>query len=235
MRLLSLRGAVRMLDRDRPGRCLAPSQRSCGPGPELEPGLPGRARRPAARAAAGADRAGRAAGRHQHPAPGGRVRGDGHRKPDLPGAGRGRRQGVPRGPLGAHGVHVYRRRADRQPGPHRGRALRNVMVVKIWLAGTVSVIAITSGSPFVGGARYAMLGLMATSMGAQLAAIRYCKVPDLATVVVTMTITAVLTEHGSGWRDPKLLRRWLAGGAFAIGALSGGVIILNLGPTGALG
>ena len=125
-------------------------------------------------------------------------------------------------------------RACQAARSHRGRALRNVMVIKIWLAGTVSVIAIASGSPFVGGARYAMLGLMATSMGAQLAAIRYCKVPDLATVVVTMTITAVLTEHGSGWRDPKLLRRWLAVGAFAIGALSGGLIILNLGPTVAL-
>jgi uncharacterized membrane protein YoaK (UPF0700 family) len=119
-------------------------------------------------------------------------------------------------------------RACRAARSHRGRALRNVVAIKIWLGCGVSVIAITSGSPFPVGARDAMVVLLAISMGAQLAAIRYCKVPDLVTVVVTMTIAAFLTEHGGGWRDPKLLRRGLAVAAFVIGALSGALIILNV-------
>lgn len=120
-------------------------------------------------------------------------------------------------------------RACRAARSHRGRALRNVLAFKLWLGCGVAIIAITDGSPFSAGARDALIVLLAMSMGAQLAAIRYCKVPDIVTVVITMTITAVLTEHGGGWRDPKLWRRGLAVGAFLLGALLGAVIILSLG------
>ena len=72
------------------------------------------------------------------------------------------------------------------------------------------------------------------SMGAQLAGIRYLKVPDLLTVVLTMTIVGALTEHGGGWTDPKMLRRGMALVAFAIGALSGALLILNVGVAAAL-
>jgi hypothetical protein len=89
-------------------------------------------------------------------------------------------------------------------------------------------------SAFPVGARDAMVVLLAMSMGAQLAAIRYLKVPDLLTVVLTMTIVGALTEHGGGWTDPKMLRRGMALVAFAIGALSGALLILNVGVAAAL-
>ena len=79
-------------------------------------------------------------------------------------------------------------RACRAAGAHRGRALRNVLGLKLWLAGIVTLIAVLSGPSLPVGARDAMVVLLAMSMGAQLAAIRYIKVPDLLTVVLTMTI-----------------------------------------------
>jgi uncharacterized membrane protein YoaK (UPF0700 family) len=117
---------------------------------------------------------------------------------------------------------------------HRGRALRNVLVVKLVLGGAVTVVAVLSGSDIPVGARDAMVVMLAASMGAQLAAIRYLKVPDLMTVVLTMTITGALTERGGGWHDPAFLRRVLALIAFAGGALSGALLVLHVGTAAAL-
>jgi uncharacterized membrane protein YoaK (UPF0700 family) len=124
--------------------------------------------------------------------------------------------------------------ACRAARSHRGLALRNVLAVKLWLASAVTVIAVVTGPHFPIRARDTMVVLLAMSFGAQLAAIRYLKVPDLLTVVLTMTITSVLTERESGWRDPKILRRLLSLVAFTVGALSGALLILNVGVTAAL-
>jgi uncharacterized membrane protein YoaK (UPF0700 family) len=117
---------------------------------------------------------------------------------------------------------------------HRGLALRNVLAVKLWLAAAVTLIAVLTAPRLPTGARDAMLVLLAMSMGAQLAAIRFLKVPDLLTVVLTMTITGVLTERKRGWRDPAMMRRGLSLVAFAVGALSGALLILNVGVAAAL-
>lgn len=119
-------------------------------------------------------------------------------------------------------------RACRAARSHRGRALRNVLGVKLALATPVTLLAILTGSRFSVGVRDTILVLLAMSMGAQLAAIRYLKVPDLLTVVLTLTITGALTERGGGWDDPKTLRRGLAVVAFAVGALSGALLILHV-------
>lgn len=126
-------------------------------------------------------------------------------------------------------------RASKAAGAHRGRALRNVLAVKLWLASGIVVIVILSAPAYPLGSRDAMVVLLSTSMGAQLAAIRYLKVPELVTVAVTMTTIGALTEHGGGWRDPKLLRRWITLICFAAGALTGGLLILNVGIAAGLG
>jgi uncharacterized membrane protein YoaK (UPF0700 family) len=125
------------------------------------------------------------------------------------------------------------RRACEAASRHRGRALRNVLGVKLSLAGVILVILSTPRYPV--GARDALVALLAMSMGAQLAAIRYLKVPDLLTVVLTMTIAGALTEHGTGLSDPKVLRRGLTLIAFAVGALSSALLVLNVGLGAALG
>jgi uncharacterized membrane protein YoaK (UPF0700 family) len=117
---------------------------------------------------------------------------------------------------------------------HRGLALRNVLAVKLSLAGVVTVIVIATGPRFPTGARDTIVVLLATSMGAQLAAIRYLKVPDLLTVVLTMTITGALAERKRGWHDLAMLRRGLSVVAFALGAVSGGLLVVNLGVAAAL-
>jgi uncharacterized membrane protein YoaK (UPF0700 family) len=117
---------------------------------------------------------------------------------------------------------------------HRGRALRNVLDVKLVLAAIVAALAITNAHPSVG-VRDAMVALLAMSMGNQLAAIRFLKVPDLMTVVLTLTITGVLTERGLGPFHPAMLRRAMALVAFAIGAVGGALLVLNFGLTAGLG
>lgn len=115
---------------------------------------------------------------------------------------------------------------------HRGLALRNVLAVKLCLASVVTLIAILTGSRLSLAARDAMVVLLAASMGAQLAAIRFLKVPDLLTVVLTMTITGVLTERR--WREPATLRRGLSLVAFSVGALSGALLVLDVAVSAAL-
>lgn len=124
--------------------------------------------------------------------------------------------------------------ACRAAHSHRGAALRNVLAVKLCLAGAVLVITIVTGPTLSHATRDVMVVLLAISMGAQLAVIRYLKVPDLLTVVMTMTIIGALSERASGWGDPKLLRRGLALVCFAAGAVSGGLLVLNVGLTAAL-
>jgi uncharacterized membrane protein YoaK (UPF0700 family) len=121
--------------------------------------------------------------------------------------------------------------ACRTARSHRGLALRNVLLVKLSLACAVTLIAILTGPHFP---IRVMVVLLSTSFGAQLAVIRYLKVPDLLTVVLTMNVTSMITEREGGWRDPKILRRVLSLVAFAVGALSGGLLILNVGVAAAL-
>jgi hypothetical protein len=71
-------------------------------------------------------------------------------------------------------------------------------------------------------------------MGAQLAAIRYLKVPDLLTVVLTLTITGALTERGLGWSNPLMVRRAVAVLAFVVGALSSALLVLQVALAAAL-
>ena len=123
--------------------------------------------------------------------------------------------------IGGHVVRTAR--------SHRGKALRNVLGVKLSLAAVNFVIIIVSAPRYPVGARDALVTLLAMSMGAQLAMIRYLKVPELLTVVLTMTITGALTERDVGFRDPKMLRRGVTVISFAVGALSGALLILNVG------
>jgi uncharacterized membrane protein YoaK (UPF0700 family) len=126
-------------------------------------------------------------------------------------------------------------RACRSSRSHRGRALRNVVWLKLTLAGVVTVMAVGSGGHLDLGVRDAMVVLLAMSMGTQLAAIRYLKVPDLPTAALTLTITGALSERGLGAFHPAVLRRLVAMLAFVAGALSGALLALYVGLSAALG
>src|ERR1700679_901542 len=92
-------------------------------------------------------------------------------------------------------------------GNHRGRALRNTTAFKAVLAVPVTIIALAAGGGnFSASVRTTITILLAASMGSQLALIRYLKVPDLMTAVMTLTMTGAITDHVSGPRDLTLLR-----------------------------
>src|SRR5215467_10670485 len=110
-------------------------------------------------------------------------------------------------------------------GGHRGRALRNVAVFKAILAVPVTIVVVIAAEPLHTGVRLAVTALLAASMGAQLTLIRYLKVPDLLTAVMTLTTIGVITEHGGGRRDPVLLRRGLSLLAFGVGVIAGGLLV----------
>src|ERR1700749_3112202 len=116
-------------------------------------------------------------------------------------------------------------RICRYSGDHRGRALRNVTVFKAVLATPAVLITLLSSDPFHAGVRIVLTILLAVSMGSQLALIRYLKVPDLMTAVMTLTMTGALTDHVSGPRDLVLPRRGMALVAFAAGVIAGGLLI----------
>lgn len=116
------------------------------------------------------------------------------------------------------GAHTCRR-----SGEHRGRAVRNVALSKALLAVPVTVIAVVAGDDLGPWSRITMTVLLAVSMGGQLALIRYLKVPDLVTAVLTLTMTAVLAERG-GRHDPDVVRRGVALLAFAVGVVAGGLL-----------
>jgi uncharacterized membrane protein YoaK (UPF0700 family) len=94
----------------------------------------------------------------------------------------------------------------RRSGAHRGWALRNITVFKTVLAVPVTVLVLVTGEHLTYGVRTVVTVLLAASMGGQLALIRYLKVADLLTAVLTLTITGALTERGRNRYDPAVLR-----------------------------
>jgi uncharacterized membrane protein YoaK (UPF0700 family) len=125
--------------------------------------------------------------------------------------------------------------ACRTAHDHRGRALRNVLGLKLVLAAVVTAIIVAVNGDPGRGTRDVAVVLLAMSMGCQLAAIRYLKVPDLLTVVLTLTITGALTERGLGPFHPAVLRRAIAVLAFALGAILGGLLVVDVSLSAALG
>lgn len=119
-------------------------------------------------------------------------------------------------------------RVCRASGAHRGRALRNVLVIKATLAAAVTAAVLLTAPTLAVGTRDGVVVALAASMGCQLALIRHLKVPDLMTAVMTLTITGVLTEWDRGWLSPTMVRRWIALVAFAVGALSGALLVLHV-------
>lgn len=117
---------------------------------------------------------------------------------------------------------------------HRGIAFRNVLATKAVFATAVTISALVAGPHLPIGVRDEVVVLLALSMGTQLALIRYLKVPDLLTVVLTLTLTGAITEWNRGLWDPAMLRRGLAVLAFVVGGALGALLIINVGAGAAL-
>ena len=126
-------------------------------------------------------------------------------------------------------------RLCRRSTGHRGRAVRDVVALKVGLAVPVILTVALAAEPLHPAVRLTVTAMLAASMGAQLALIRYLKVPDLLTAVMTLTTIEVLTERGAGRHDPVLVRRGLSLLAFFIGIVIGGALAAYVTPGAALG
>jgi uncharacterized membrane protein YoaK (UPF0700 family) len=75
------------------------------------------------------------------------------------------------------------------------------------------------------------VSLLALAMGLQNALIRRHGVPDLATNVMTLTVTALIAESGlAGGANDRWRRRSLSVGIFLVTATLGAVLTSRVGP-----
>jgi uncharacterized membrane protein YoaK (UPF0700 family) len=111
---------------------------------------------------------------------------------------------------------------------HRGRLLRNALVVQLLL------FLVALGVSFAGGAslrlplQLLIVAVGAVALGIQNAVVRHLAVPDMTTTVLTMTLTGI----GSDLRKRDLAtatRRLVAILAMLVGAGIGAILVLNLG------
>jgi uncharacterized membrane protein YoaK (UPF0700 family) len=91
------------------------------------------------------------------------------------------------------------------------------------------VIAALASNHLGTGSRYPLIMLLAIAMGIQNAAVRRLAVPDLATTVLTTTLTGVAADAALvGGHGSKPGRRGLSIAAMLLGALIGGLLVLKV-------
>lgn len=113
-------------------------------------------------------------------------------------------------------------------GSHRGKLLRNALVVQLVLFLAALVVSFAAGASVPIGVQLVIVAVGAIALGIQNAVVRHLAVPDMTTTVLTMTLTGI----GSDLRKRDLAtasRRLIAILAMLIGAGIGAILVLNLG------
>jgi uncharacterized membrane protein YoaK (UPF0700 family) len=111
---------------------------------------------------------------------------------------------------------------------HRGKLLRNALVVQLALLLVALVFSLSEGRPVPIPDQLVIVALSAVALGIQNAVVRQLAVPDMTTTVLTMTLTGI----GSDLRKRDLAtaaRRLIAVLAMLVGAGVGAILVLNLG------
>lgn len=118
----------------------------------------------------------------------------------------------------------------------RGHLFRMACTSELLLIIVSLVIGLVMNHPTLGSGRYALSALLAIMMGIQNAVVRHLAVPDLTTTVLTMTLTGIAADirRGKWWRAVQLRRRVLAVAAMLVGALVGGVLVIQRDATSAI-
>jgi uncharacterized membrane protein YoaK (UPF0700 family) len=117
---------------------------------------------------------------------------------------------------------------------HRGRLLRNTVIIETVLVGAMTVLAATAGSHLHPAERYPMLVVLGVAMGGQMAAARLVGVRDLTTTVLTAMLTGLVADMVVGTWDARISRRIIALLAMFGGAAVGAVLVLDASLTAAL-
>jgi uncharacterized membrane protein YoaK (UPF0700 family) len=112
---------------------------------------------------------------------------------------------------------------------HRGRVLRAANIVQTGLMAIALLVTLLASEPLREGVRYALVALLALAMGVQNAAAQRLAVPELTTTVLTRTLTGLASEAALvGGAGAKPGRRIVAVAAMLMGALSGGLLALDV-------
>jgi uncharacterized membrane protein YoaK (UPF0700 family) len=117
----------------------------------------------------------------------------------------------------------------RRNSEHRGHMLRAANLAQAPLLAAALLIALLTSTPPDRGVRYALIAALALAMGVQNAAAQRLAVPDLTTTVLTRTLTGLASESAAlGGAGSKPARRVIAIAAMLVGALIGGLLVLNV-------
>lgn len=112
---------------------------------------------------------------------------------------------------------------------HRARLLRAANATQASLILIALVVALLAGEPFARSVRYELIVFLALAMGVQNAASQRLAVPELTTTVLTRTLTGLASESSLiGGPGSKLGKRGIAVLAMLLGALTGGLLALNV-------
>jgi uncharacterized membrane protein YoaK (UPF0700 family) len=121
-------------------------------------------------------------------------------------------------------------------GTHRGRLLALALGAQVLLVAVTVIVAAATDDTVTSGAQYVLIVLLATGMGVQNAVVRRLGVPDLTTTVLTLTLTGLAADsRAAGGTAPRPGRRVLSVVAMFLGALIGGLLLLHVGLSAALG
>jgi uncharacterized membrane protein YoaK (UPF0700 family) len=112
---------------------------------------------------------------------------------------------------------------------HRGKHLSTAATIQaLFLAASV-VLAVVSGFPIAVGYHYALIIMLAVSMGIQNATARKLGVPDMTTTVLTLTITGIGADSTLvGGKGSLAGRRLIAVAAMLAGAVVGAALVVHV-------
>src|SRR5258705_8605753 len=118
---------------------------------------------------------------------------------------------------------------------HRGRLLAVSSCVQAVVVGGALLVSLASFGMRDGIAAHALVLLLAFAMGLQTATARRLGVPDLTTVVLTLTVTGLAADsYPVGGTHPNTGRRLAAIAAMFAGAFVGAVLIFRVNVSAAL-
>ncbi len=125
--------------------------------------------------------------------------------------------------LGAFGGGAVARRV---PESHRAQLLRRELAIEVgFLAAAALVAGVTTPSPGDVSA-YVVIVLLALAMGVRSACVRRLGVPDMSTVVLTMTLVGLAADSPlTGATGQGTLRRSTYVVVMGVGALAGALLL----------
>jgi uncharacterized membrane protein YoaK (UPF0700 family) len=120
-------------------------------------------------------------------------------------------------------------RVGRSLAARRGPLLGITAGIQAVIVAEAVTMTALSPAPMPAGLRYALIVVLALTMGAQNATARKLAVPDLTTTVLTLTITGMAADGPlAGATGARVARRLISVVAMFAGALAGALLVLHV-------